>query len=380
MKRLTILGSTGSIGTQTLDIIRNNPERYQAIGLSCKGNIKALSKQIQEFRPKQVHIEDETQIKDLQNNFPSLTILTGKQGLIELACTSETDMLIVAIYGTTALHPTTKAIEAGIPIALASKEVLVSAGSIIMPLAKEKNVPILPIDSEHAALKQCLASIKEDITQIEKATLTASGGPFWKTPKTQFENITPKQALNHPSWTMGPKITIDSATLMNKGLELIEAHHLFNIPFEKLDAIIHPTSIIHALAEFKDGTTIAQMGLPDMRFPISYALSYPEKHPNPWPKTELSKLGKLEFHPIPHDKFPLLGLAITCGKTGGTAPAIMNAANEAAVLEFLKGSIKFTDIQKQIETALEKFPQNNTPTLEELIALDQEIKENIYEH
>ena len=278
---------------------------------------------------------------------------------------------------TCSLVPTFEAIKQKIPIGLACKEVLVSAGNIIMPLAKQLNVPILPIDSEHAALKQCLAGIQEDPAQIEKLILTASGGPFRGWTAEQLKTVTLEQALKHPKWTMGSKITIDSATLMNKGLEVIEAHHLFGVPFNQIEVVVHPQSIIHSLVEFKDGTMLSQMGLPDMRFPIQYVMTYPEKWGNSWPKTDLTTLGALEFFKPDIEAFPLLKLAFEMGESGGTYPAVMNAANEAAVGLFLSKKIQFWDIATVIQKEIESFSHFAMPSLEDIVQADKMIKEKI---
>jgi len=254
----------------------------------------------------------------------------------------------------------------------------VSAGDLMMAAAKKNHVTILPIDSEHAALKQCLAGVQEDIQQVQKMILTASGGPFWDVDLKTFDTITPAQALRHPNWTMGDKITIDSATMMNKGLEVMEAHHLFQIPYDKIEVVIHPQSIIHALVEFSDGNILSHMGLPDMRFPIQYVLTYPEKLAAPWPKTSLAKLAALTFHDPDTQKFPLLKLAFEVGKKGGTAPAILNAANEAAVYLFLKNKISFLDIHRLVEQAIEQTPHHNSPTIDDILSLDKDIKDRLY--
>ena len=329
-KKISILGSTGSIGQQSLEIIREFPNQFEIIGLSAGQNIKQLQKQILEFNPRFAHISEQSLHSQLETfittNNLSTHALTSQKGLKEL-CSYPQDLLIMAIVGTAGLYPTHIAIQNGITIALACKEVLVAAGPEIITTAKKHNVTILPIDSEHAALKQCLAGVNENPQKVNKLILTASGGPFWNTPLKEFSEITRESALQHPNWEMGGKITIDSATMINKGLELIEAHFLFNIPYEKLDVTIHPQSIIHSMVEFTDGTILSQMGLPDMRFPIQYALTYPEKWDNPWPKTKLSELPPLKFYDPDYEKFPLLKIAIEAGKKGKTYPIVMNAAN-----------------------------------------------------
>ncbi len=380
MKNIIVLGSTGSIGTQTLDVIRNFPGDFHLKGISAGKNIDLVKKQITEFKPDFVVIQSEKHAKDCDAHIKKESLKTqvswGQKALVNLA-EIPCDLVIVAIVGTASLLPTYKAIQAKNPIALACKEVLVSGGHIITNEAKKHNTPILPIDSEHAALKQCLAGVDGKLQEVNKLILTASGGPFWNTDISKFSSITRAQALKHPNWTMGAKITIDSATLMNKGLEIIEAHHLFDVPYDKLDIIIHPQSIIHSLVEFTDGTILSQMGLPDMRFPIQYAMSYPEKWENPWPKTRLSDLKSLDFHDPDYDKFPLLKLAFETGRAGDCSPAILNAANEAYVHLFLEEKIGFMDIMNGVQQRMESTPAPQNPSIEDIIALDTAIKEDI---
>ncbi len=380
MKTLCILGSTGSIGTQCLDIVSAFPEHFKISGLAAGNNITLLKKQITQFKPHFIAIKNETDCSVIQNHLNDInhkaTLFFGDEGLCEIA-TIPCDMLVAAIVGTASLLPTYLAIEKGTAIALACKEILVSGGTIITDLAKKHNVSILPVDSEHAAIKQCLEGTEKNPEWINKIILTASGGPFWNTPKEQFESITLEQALKHPTWTMGSKITIDSSTLMNKGLEVIEAHHLFNIPFSKIEVIIHPQSIIHSLVEFTDGNILAHLGLPDMRFPIQYALTYPEKWKTPWPKTQLSQLKDLQFHDPDFSKFPLLKLAFECGELGNIYPAILNAANEAAVSLFLNKKISYMDIGRIVRTNVEKTKAMKNPSISDIIALDKSIKEQI---
>ncbi len=383
MKTVSILGSTGSIGTQTLEIINNFPEKFSLIGISAGQNIDLFKQQILDFKPKYACIQSVTDAKKcevfIKDKQLSTEVLIGEEGLNYIS-TRKQDLLIVAIVGTASLQPTYEGIMAGTTIGLACKEVLVAAGDLFMSLAKEKNVAILPIDSEHAALKQCLAGIKEDPSQYSKLILTASGGPFWNTPIEAFSKITLENALKHPNWSMGNKITIDSATMMNKGLEVIEAHHLYQTDYDNIEVIIHPQSIIHSMVEFTDGTVLSQMGLPDMRFPIQYVLTYPEKINNPWPKMSLSKVQPLNFYDPDFKKFPLLKCAFECGKKGGTYPVVMNAANEAAVQLFLNKHISFLDIHKTIEKCLENTSQQNNLTLSEIILLDQETKAQVLSH
>jgi len=384
MKRISILGSTGSIGTQTCDIVRAYPEKFSVIGMTAGKNVTLFKEQLLEFKPEIISVASKEAAQELHNftkeHNVSIDIHHGEKGL-ETVSTTKVDLLVVAIVGTASLWPTYRAIENKIPIALACKEVLVSAGNIITALAKEHNVPILPIDSEHAALKQCLASVDEDMKQVSKLILTASGGPFWKTPKEEFQTITPEKALKHPNWDMGAKITIDSATLMNKGLEVIEAHHFYGTQYDNIEVIIHPQSIIHSLVEFTDGTMLSQMGLPDMRFPIQYALTYPEKWENPWPKTNLAASSPLEFYDPDVEKFRLLKAAFDCGKQGDYACAVLNAVNEAAVNLFLQKKIGFTEIFDTVLNAVEATATIQSPSIKDIIEIDAEIKSKLsYEY
>ncbi len=382
MKTISILGSTGSIGVQTLDIVTAFPDRFQVFGLSAGANIDLLFDQIKAVHPKAVCVRSREDRNLLQDRLTQAGIRCelyfGDDGLIQIATASENNLLVVAIVGTASLRPTYEAIKCGIPIGLACKEVLVAAGDCIMDLARHHQVPVLPIDSEHAALKQCLAAVDEDLTQVSRLILTASGGPFRTWSKEALSQVTLEEALKHPNWTMGPKITIDSATMMNKGLEIIEAHHLFNCPYEKLDVIVHPQSIVHSLVEFTDGTMLAQMGLPDMRFPIQYVLTYPEKWPNPWPKSNLAMMKNLEFFDPDYARFPLLKLAFDAGKQGGTAPAVMNAANEAAVSLVLNRQLAFTDISPLVHEIVATYDHWSNPTIEELLSLDADVKDQLY--
>jgi 1-deoxy-D-xylulose-5-phosphate reductoisomerase len=383
MKSLSILGSTGSIGTQTLEIIKQFPEKFNLIGISAGKNVTLLKQQIEIFKPKYASVLSNEHAKEcevfVKNKNISTQIVVGEDGLNYIASKKQ-DLLIVAIVGTASLKPAYEGIMAGTTIGLACKEILVAAGDFFTSLAKEKNVDILPIDSEHAALKQCLAGINENNKQYNKLILTASGGPFWNTPKEDFSKITLEKALNHPNWSMGNKITIDSATMMNKGLEVIEAHHLYQTPYDKIDVIIHPQSIIHSMVEFTDGTVLSQMGLPDMRFPIQYVLTYPEKIENPWPKMDLTKVQPLNFYAPDFDKFPLLKCAYDCGKKGGSYPVVMNAANESAVALFLNKKISFSDIYKTVDNCISKTNHQSDLSLQDIISLDLEIKQSVLRH
>ncbi len=359
MKRIVVLGSTGSIGQQTLDVVRAHPGRFRIVGLAAGRNIDLLAKQIEEFNPKFVSCPS--------NDLPAGD---GYETMSpeEIASHPEADIVVMATSGKAGLSPTLEAIKAGKTIALANKEVLVMAGEIVTRLAKANNARIIPVDSEHSAIWQCLKGESKNMSQI---ILTASGGPFYKYSPAQLERVTVEQALNHPSWKMGEKVTIDSATLMNKGLEVIEAHWLFHAPYDNIRILIHPQSIIHSMVEFADGTIKAQLSYPDMRLPIQYALSYPERLPNPsLPLLDWSRVGSLTFQQPDLSAFPCLRLAIEAGRQGGTYPAVLCGADETAVELFLSGRIKFIDIAELVESTLEQHKAIADPTLEEIIGTD----------
>ena len=368
MKRIAVLGSTGSIGRQTLDVVSTHPERLKISALAARDNWKLLSDQIKQFNPKLVAVAAKDSAHALKKSFPRLKVTHGDAGLLEAATFPDVHTVLVAIVGTAALKPTVAAIRAGKNIALASKEVLVAAGTLIMQEMLIHGTEVLPVDSEHSAIFQCLQG--EVPQRVERLILTASGGPFLNIPAAKFAKLTVADALNHPTWKMGQKISIDSATLMNKGLEVIEAHFLFGIPYEKIEVIVHPQSIIHSMVEFVDGSVMAQMNLPDMRIPIQYALTHPERLPSPWIKVDFNKIKQLTFAPPDMKKFPCLSLAYAAGKTGGTLPAVLSAANEKAVELFLKEKIKFTDIPKLIEKAMNNHKTVQHPTLEDIIEAD----------
>lgn len=382
-RKLAILGSTGSIGQQTLDVVRCFPEKFSVSVLSAGKNIELLKQQILEFKPIFVCVQSKENASLVRQFIGrqglKIDVKQGPQGLLAAVQDYELDMVVVAIMGTTALAPTVAAIRQKIPIALACKEVLVSAGTLIMSLAKQLNVPILPIDSEHSAMKQTLEGINENVDLIDTVILTASGGPFRMLPLSEFNNIQAEDALKHPNWDMGGKITIDSATLMNKGLEIIEAHHLFSIPFEKLSAIIHPTSMVHCITQFTDGSSLAQLSVPDMRIPIQSAILWPEKHASAWPKLSILEMQKCEFFPIDHKRFPLFQLALDAGKAGGAAPVVLNAANEAAVHLFLKKKIPFQDIYNIVSDQLSAHSTEVLTDVTAVIELDLKIKQTVYE-
>jgi 1-deoxy-D-xylulose-5-phosphate reductoisomerase len=366
VKRLAVLGSTGSIGRQTLEVVRALPGRFKVLGLAAGQNIDLLAEQISEFQPQFVscanmtlnEIKDHLRVTDCE--FLSLE---------DMASHPDVDMVVIATSGTAGLGAMLAAVKAGKTIALANKESLVSAGEIITAKAKKSGAKILPVDSEHSAIWQCLRGEK---TKARRIILTASGGPFRVYSQDQMAGITVAQALKHPSWRMGQKVTIDSATLMNKGLEVIEARWLFDMPIDNVTVLVHPQSIIHSMVEFADGLVKAQLSFPDMRLPIQYALSYPDRLDNPeLPRLDWAKIRELTFEPPDTAKFPCLRLAIGAGKDGGTAPAVLCAADEAAVDLFLAGRLKFTDIPRLVALALEKHIKTNHPSIEEIIAADK---------
>ena len=369
MKKVIIIGSTGSIGTQTLEVIENT-QGFEVLALACGKNISLLKTQIKKFNPKIVCIESENDAKDLKKEFPQIEVVFGKEGLITLAQNKEYDILVVASSGIISVSAVLKAIENKKPIALANKETLVMAGDIVMKKAKEYSTPIIPIDSEHSAILQCLNGEKSP----RRLWITASGGPFLNNTREEMARFSVKDALNHPRWAMGKKITIDCSTLVNKGLEVIEAHHLYNFDYENIKVLIHPQSLVHSLVEFIDGSYLAQLGVPSMHIPIQYALTYPERQKGI--KTDSFNLfnKKLEFLEPDYNKFPLLKLTIECGKQGGIMPAILNAANEVAVHKFLKGEIGFLDIEKIVTNAVEKATNILNPTITEIFEADKETR------
>jgi len=374
-KVITILGSTGSIGRQALDVLSLHHNEYKIGYLTAHSNIDLLIEQVQKYSPKGIVVSDDTQylkIKQLITN--NCKILKGKEGLIEAASNAENTMVLSALVGFSGVEPTLAAINAGKTIALANKETLVSAGYNIIKAAKANNVRIIAVDSEHSAVLQCL--VGEELNSIEKIILTASGGPFLNTDNSNFEKLTVKEALSHPNWTMGNKITIDSATLMNKGFEVIEAFWLFDVSLEKIEVLIHPQSIVHSLVQFYDGSVKAQLGVPDMKIPISYALSYPKRLKNKFRRLDLIEINNLTFFKPDESKFPCLRLAYEAMRRGGTATTILNAANEMAVIAFLEQKIRFSDIPIIIEKALETFPIKNNSDINEIIEIDRQVRDN----
>ncbi|GDX64260.1 MAG: 1-deoxy-D-xylulose-5-phosphate reductoisomerase [Ignavibacteria bacterium] len=373
VRSLTILGSTGSIGTQTLDIIRQFRDDFSINFLTANTRIKELEEQTREFSPKGVAISDEASWKEFkQHTTFKGEILCGEEGVIAAACHADNHIVMQALVGFSGVLPTLAAIEQGATIALANKETLVSAGSIVMNSAREKDVSILAVDSEHSAILQCMAG--EERSMIDKIILTASGGPFRELDSESFETITREQALKHPNWVMGQKITIDSATLMNKGFEVIEAHWLFDLAPEKIDVVIHPQSIIHSLVQFGDASVKAQLGTPDMRVPIIYALFHPERRHADLPKLDLLTAGNLSFFKPDTGRFPCLRLAYEAMSRGGTAPAILNAANEIAVQAFLENKARFLQIPQIIEATLQSMNIVDNPDIAHINAADKEAR------
>ena len=372
---ISVLGSTGSIGTQVLDVVRRlGQDRVRVVGLAAQSNSRLLIEQAREFRPETVCIGDEALLADVLAALAGIgsRVVAGKSGFDEIATLDKADRVVVSVAGTPGLSPTLAAIEAGKSIALASKEVLVAAGHLVMDAAARKGVPVLPIDSEHSAIFQCLNG--EDRRSIERILLTASGGAFRNTPKHELANMTAEQALAHPTWTMGKKVTVDSATLMNKGLEIIEAKWLFGVEPEAIEVVVHSQSIVHSMVRYADGSIIAQMGLPDMRLPIQYALLYPERVNTDLPRLDLLAMGPLTFEPVDMDKFECLALAVEASRTGGTMCVVMNAADEVAVGLFLDGRIGFLDIPRIVREVMRKHTPNASPPLDEIVAVDAEAR------
>ena len=386
-KRVVILGATGSIGESALKVACDIPERMEIVGLAAKSNAQKLAEAANEVRPESVCLVDETRIDVLRRALDyQPRIFSGEEGLLEIACLTNADMVLVAIVGTAGLRPALAAIEAGKDLAVASKEILVMAGEIVMREARENSVHVLPVDSEHNAIFQCLESGRGlsapkdrgteaaptfQSSDVRRIILTASGGPFRETPRKDFDSITPEQALKHPTWNMGPKITIDSATLFNKGLEMIEAHWLFGVEMDRVEVVIHPQSIVHSMVEFTDGSTLAQLSYSNMRFPIQYAVTWPDRVPNTLPPLDFSKLSKLEFFTPRYDDFPAMNLARRAGETGGTLPAVMNAANEIAVAAFLNRQVRFPDIWRIVEEVMNRHAPVAHPDLDAILQADQ---------
>lgn len=377
MKRIGILGSTGSIGLNALNVIRQHPERFSVSYLAANENVEKLAEQLHEFQPEYAvigNLQKLDYLKELTRESKT-KLLAGYDEVIQLAGNQDTDIALNAIVGSKGLLPTLAALKAGIDVALSNKESLVMAGDIVNAIRAESGAKLFPVDSEHSAIWQCLSGEKpEDVAGL---IITGSGGPFRTRPAAEFPDITVEEALKHPNWSMGAKITIDSATMMNKGLEVIEAWHLFHIPLADTEILIHPQSIIHSLVRFKDGSVKAQLGLPDMKIPIQYALTYPEHMGPGWGKLDLAALGQLSFFPPDDEKFPALKLAFQAIEAGGSYPAVLNVANEHAVYAFLRRNIRFTDIVALVNEALERHQPILNPTVEEILAIEAEISDFI---
>ncbi|MFK4339996.1 MULTISPECIES: 1-deoxy-D-xylulose-5-phosphate reductoisomerase [unclassified Paenibacillus] len=373
MKRITVLGSTGSIGTQTLDVVSMHPDQFAVEALAGGSNIKLLAEQAHLYQPKKVSVGTKQLAEEIRPLLPSgMELHWGDEGLVELAANTDADMVVTAVMGSVGLHSTLAAIEAGKQIGLANKETLVTAGHLVTERARAKGVPLLPIDSEHSAIFQCLNG--EGMKDVAHITLTASGGSFRDLTREQLLEVTVEDALKHPNWSMGAKITIDSATMVNKGLEVIEAHWLFGLDYEQIHVLLHPESIIHSYVEFVDTSIVAQLGNPDMRVPIQYALTYPKRMKSPAKPLSLAEVGKLHFKKMDFNRFPCLRLAFECGKMGGTAPTAFNAANEIAVARFLRGEIPFLHIEAVIERVLERHVNVTNPDLAAIEACDREVR------
>ena len=371
MKKIAILDSTGSIGTQTLDVVREHSDELQVVALAAGSNKERLKEQIKEFHPKLVSLSDEKKAQELKEELAGeqVEVVCGMEGLIEVAGADSADVVVTAVVGMMGILPTMEAIKKGKDIALANKETLVTAGHLIIPMAKEYGVSILPVDSEHSAIFQSLQG--EPKAALDKILLTASGGPFRGKSAEFLETVTLEDALNHPNWSMGPKITIDSSTMVNKGLEVMEAKWLFGVDYSQIEVVIQPQSIIHSMVQYVDGAIIAQLGTPDMRVPIEYALFYPERRSLSGDRLDFSKLSQITFEKPDYKVFRGLSLAIEAGKTGGTMPTVFNAANERAVAKFLKGEIKYTDIVRSIEKCMDAHKVSAHPDLEEILATEQ---------
>ncbi|MCM3769405.1 MULTISPECIES: 1-deoxy-D-xylulose-5-phosphate reductoisomerase [Priestia] len=374
MKKISLLGATGSIGTQTVDIVRAHPEHFELSAISVGRNINEARKIIQQCKPALVSVMKKEDCLSLQAEFPSIRFVYGEEGLVEVATHPSTEVLVNAVLGSVGLTPTLEAIKMRKTIAIANKETLVTAGHLVMEAAKEYGADILPVDSEHSAIFQSLQG--QDQKAIDRLILTASGGSFRDKTRAELQGVTVEDALNHPNWSMGAKITIDSATMMNKGLEVIEAHWLFDLPYEKIDVLLHKESIIHSMVEYSDTSVIAQLGTPDMRVPIQYALTYPKRMSLPNTKRlSLANIGQLHFAKMDEERFRCLAFAFEAGKAGGTLPTVLNAANEEAVQAFLDGHITFLQIEDVIEKAMNEHTVIQKPCLSTIKEVDLEARE-----
>lgn len=374
MRKIAVIGSTGSIGTQTLDVVRQHPDQFVVEGLAAGTNIDLFVQQVNAFRPKKASIGSKQLAEQVAPLLPAeVELYYGEQGLIEVAAGTDADFVLSAIVGSAGLPSTLAAISEGKTIGLANKETLVTAGHIVTALARQKGVALLPVDSEHSAIFQCLNG--ESMDDVEQITLTASGGSFRHLTREQLLNVTLEDALKHPNWSMGAKLTIDSATMVNKGLEVIEAHWLFGLPYDRIKVLLHPESIIHSFVEYRDGSVIAQLGTPDMRIPIQYAMTYPARFSSASKRLSLAEVGKLHFQEMDYERFPCLRLAFECGKIGGTATTVFNAANETAVARFMRREIPFLQIETIIETVLSRHIPQQQADLETIQAADRWARE-----
>src|ERR1700726_4146843 len=368
-KRVVLLGATGSIGDSALKVAHDIPDRMEVVGVAANSNAEKLAAAANKVRAKAVCLVDESKIDILRGALEyQPEIFAGEKGLCEIAAMADADMVLIAIVGTGGLHPALDAIESGKDLAVASKEILVMAGEAVTNAAQKRGGKILPVDSEHNAIFQCLDGRPSEVRRI---ILTASGGPFRETSAEHLEHVTVEEALKHPTWNMGPKITIDSATLFNKGLEMIEAHWLFGVEMQRVEVVIHPQSIVHSMVEFTDGSTLAQLSYSNMCFPIQYAVTWPDRVPNSLPPLDFSTLSKLEFFPPRYDDFPALNLARRAGETGGTSPAVMNAANEVAVAAFLNRQMRFPQIWQTVAKVMDRHDTVAHPDLDAILAADQ---------
>jgi 1-deoxy-D-xylulose-5-phosphate reductoisomerase len=383
VKAITLLGSTGSIGTQTLDIVEHHPDRFRIVGLAAGSNVELLARQVRQFRPEIVAIGNEAKLTEFKDAIANLDyrpiIVAGAAGTIEVAGYGDAQSVVTGIVGCAGLLPTIAAIKAGKDIALANKETLIAGGPVVLPLVEKHGVKLLPADSEHSAIFQCLQGVPAG--GLRRIILTASGGAFRDLPAEKLASVTISDALKHPNWSMGQKITIDSATLMNKGLEVIEAHYLFGVDYDNIDIVVHPQSIIHSLIEVQDTSVLAQLGWPDMRLPLLYAMSWPDRLPTNWEKFDLVKAGDLTFRAPDRAKYPCIDLAYAAGRAGGSMPAVLNAANEQAVALFLAEKIHFLDIPKVIEKVCDKHRNdfNLTPSLDDILSADLWARQMVLE-
>ena len=377
MKKIAVLGSTGSIGTQALDVIKQNPDKFSVTALSCGHNIKLFERQLEEFSPKTACVSDEKDALALSKKYPHMDIVYGKQGLKELASSCDAQMVVGALLGMMGIEPTLEAIRAGKDIAFANKETLVAGGELIMDAVKRYGVRFLPVDSEHSAIFQSLRA--SDGNQLRKIILTASGGPFRGYTAEMLAGVTKEQALKHPNWSMGAKITIDSATMMNKGLEVIEASWLFGVPAKDIEVVVHPQSAVHSAVEFADGSIIAQIGAPDMRLPIAYALSFPERLEDPGKKFSFFDIGSMSFERPDLSVFRCLALACRAIEQGGSYPIVLNAANEEAVAAFLADRISFTQIADCVEAALDSHSFTKITSLDDILAVEKTARISVQE-